>query len=101
MAAGIRIRLDHRALDQLLESEDGPVGKMLARAAIKVDAAAKRLCPVDTGRLRSSITWTLGRDSLGLLAVVGTNVTYAMHVEFGTINMAAQPYLRPALAAAR
>ena len=28
--------------------------------------------------------------------VVGTNVEYAVHVEFGTSRMAAQPYLRPA-----
>ncbi|MFC5970076.1 hypothetical protein ACFPYI_01910 [Halomarina salina] len=28
--------------------------------------------------------------------VVGTNVEYAVHVEFGTSQMAAQPYLRPA-----
>ena len=28
--------------------------------------------------------------------VVGTDVEYAVHVEFGTSQMAAQPYLRPA-----
>jgi hypothetical protein len=28
--------------------------------------------------------------------VVGTNVEYAVYVEFGTSKMAAQPYLRPA-----
>ena len=30
--------------------------------------------------------------------LVGTNVSYAVHQEYGTSKMAAQPYLRPALA---
>lgn len=29
--------------------------------------------------------------------VVGTNVEYSVHVEYGTEDMAAQPYLRPAV----
>lgn len=29
--------------------------------------------------------------------VVGTNVSYAAYVEFGTYKMASQPYLRPAV----
>lgn len=29
--------------------------------------------------------------------VVGTNVNYSVHVEFGTSRMQAQPYLRPAV----
>lgn len=33
--------------------------------------------------------------------VVGTNVEYSVYVEFGTYKMAAQPYLRPAVEAAR
>lgn len=95
------IRFDTAALGQLFNSENGAVAKELARRAIKVDAAAKRLCPVDTGRLRSSITWTLASDHKGLLAIIGTNVVYAPHVEFGTSRMRAQPFLRPALAAGR
>jgi isopropylmalate/homocitrate/citramalate synthase len=33
--------------------------------------------------------------------VVGTTVEYSVYVEFGTSKMAAQPYLRPAVEAAR
>ena len=40
----------------------------------------------------------LGND--GLLGIVGTNVAYAPHVEFGTVRQSAQPFLRPALGAA-
>lgn len=68
---------------------------------ITVQNEARRLCPVDTGRLRSSIiTSGLQRDSRGAYVEVGTNVEYAGHVEFGTRFMRAQPYIRPALLAA-
>lgn len=68
--------------------------------ALQVQNAARRRCPVDTGRLRSSISHRLGRDARGPYAEVGTNVQYAPFVEFGTRRAAAQPYLRPALAEA-
>jgi HK97 gp10 family phage protein len=96
-----RLVFDQAALRALLEGEDGDVGKDLARRAIKVEAAAKRLCSVDTGRLRSSITWEMARDDQGLMATVGTDVEYGVYIELGTSHMAAQPFLRPALEAAR
>lgn len=95
-----RVVFDQAALDALFRSPAGPVGKDLARRAIKVESAAKRLAPVDTGRLRSSVTHELGADSDGLVARVGTNVHYAVHQEFGTSRMSAHPFLRPALGAA-
>ena len=60
-------------------------------ATLKAEAEAKKICPVDTGRLRSSITHKVE----GLLGEVGTNVHYAPYVEFGTRKMKAQPYLKP------
>lgn len=95
-----RLILDQGGLNKLLESPQGPVGKHLARSAVKVDRSAKNLCPVDTGRLRASINWRLANDSRGLLAIIGTNVDYAPHVEFGTRYQRAQAFLRPALASA-
>lgn len=58
--------------------------KALARALEKVgqvaEGYAKRLCPVDTGRLRNSITHQL-RGSKEV--IIGTNVEYAPYVELG------------------
>lgn len=79
---------------------------------------------VDTGRLMGSITWRteLGGDSPrqpvkpnpeagpddGIRGVagkgtayVGTNVSYAQHVEFGTKRMRARPFLRCGMEAAK
>lgn len=97
---GTRVVLDHTALDQLLTSTDGPVAKMLLRDTIRIEADAKRRTPVDTGRLRASITRAIEHDAQGLVGIVGTNVEYAPYVELGTRRMRARPFLRPALGAA-
>lgn len=52
---------------------------------------------VDTGRLRASITHEVRKESNQIIGLVGTNVEYAPHLEFGTNKMAARPFLRPAL----
>lgn len=93
--------LDQGGLRALLESGQGPVAKDILRRTLAVDRQAKNLAPVDTGRLRSSINGRLARDSQGVVGIVGTNVHYAIFQEFGTRYMAAQPFLRPALDAAR
>lgn len=62
-------------------------------AAIAVESEAKKLAPVDTGRLRASITNS--SDETG--AVIGTNLEYAPFVELGTSKQAPQPFLVPAL----
>lgn len=82
--AAPRVAWDERALYDLLEAEDGPVGRDLERRALNVEARAVELCPVDDSILRGSITHEVGRDERGLVAKVGTNVSYAIHVERGT-----------------
>lgn len=67
--------------------------KALRRGALIVEGEAKRLCPVDTGRLQGSITSDMVNDHT---IAVGTNVEYASYVEYGTRYQSAQPYLRPA-----
>lgn len=71
-------------LAQLLTSPEGPVYKDLARRVVRVDALAKQLCPVDTGRLRSSIGWRIVADARGLIGFIGTDVKYAGYVHDGT-----------------
>ena len=70
------------------------IDKGMIATALKVVAQAKALAPVDTGQLKNSIEW--GRDGEDL--IVGTNNDHAVYQEFGTRNMTAQPYLRPAVA---
>lgn len=88
------------ALSSLLETAGGPVGRDLAARAQRVESKAKALAPVDTGRLRGSISYAIARDGAGLYADIGTNVEYAAFLELGTRYMAARPFLIPALDAA-
>ena len=53
---------------------------------------AKEIVPVDTGRLRNSITHEVEDKAV----YIGTNVEYAPPIEYGTIKQKAQPFLIPA-----
>lgn len=57
------------------------------------ESYAKAACPVDTGRLRNSITHQQESENV---EVIGSNVSYASFVELGTSKMSARPFLRPA-----
>ena len=48
-----------------------------------VSGYAQDLCPVDTGRLRDSITHAYNDDDEQVTLLVGTNVEYAPYVELG------------------
>lgn len=90
-----------------------PIIADLSKRALRVESAAKRIASnespsapgegpgVITGRLRNSITWRPGVDSVSPYVDIGTNVFYAPFLELGTRKMAARPFLRPALESAR
>lgn len=69
------------------------INKGLKKIAMTAERHAKLACPVDTGRLRNSISNTNDKNT----AYIGTNVEYAPYVEMGTSRMKAQPYLKPAI----
>lgn len=58
--------------------------KGVEKALTVIEADAKRFCPVDEGRLRSSITHTVEASNEQARGRVGTNVTYAPYVHEGT-----------------
>jgi HK97 gp10 family phage protein len=68
---------------------------VLTTAGELVTSAAKLLCPVDTGRLRNSITYQVNTEEKEV--VIGTPVEYAPEIELGTSRKQAQPFLNPAL----
>lgn len=69
--------------------------------AHQIEAFAKQYCPYKTGNLRRSITTSRARITSVVIEVdVGTDVTYASYVEFGTSRMDPQPFMRPAMAQA-
>lgn len=78
------MRVNQSALNAVLRGASGPVARDLQRRVLLVHGRAARLCPVDTGRLRSSIRWRVDHDDRGLVGIVGTDVHYAPYVHNGT-----------------
>lgn len=72
------------------------VKDLVKESAYKIEQVAKARCPVDTGRLRASITTSIDEGANDIVAKVGTPVEYAHFVEYGTYKQDAQPYLTPA-----
>ena len=94
--------------------------RALEKCGLIAEGYAKRMCPVDTGNLRNSITHQV--DISELLCRIGSNSEYAVYVELGTgiyypggrqtpwvyqdahgnwhltNGQRAQPYLKPAVA---
>ena len=81
--------------DLIEQATDEAIERALEAIGLQAEGYAKMLCPVDTGRLRNSITHTVDVDEKK--AYVGTNVEYAAYVEMGTSKTKAQPYLKPAV----
>ncbi|MEM4417831.1 MAG: HK97 gp10 family phage protein [Nitrososphaerota archaeon] len=75
----------------------GQVSKLMGSMAVRVEAAARELCPVRTGRLRASIK--AGREG-PLRYVVEASAPYAGYVEFGTSRMPPKPFMGPAISIA-
>lgn len=69
------------------------IQRALEMIGLAGESFAKQDCPVDTGRLRNSITHVTDGDKS---VYIGTNVEYAAYVELGTVRTRPQPYLRPA-----
>ena len=78
-------------LKEIADADYTPALEKGIREAILPEA--QLLVPVDTGELKNTLD--VRRENNDVLLVAGTN--HALPVEFGTIHMAAQPYMRPAI----
>lgn len=81
----IEIRGDQlaKALRERVPRLQGGVAQSVGRACQLVTRSAKQRAPKDTGLLRRSITFRVVRDGEDIVGQVGTNVHYAIHVEYG------------------
>lgn len=105
------VTIDTSGINRILRNLPGNRDKVVRRVALEVEARAKQKAPVDTGALRASIYTRTGNElSPGTqelptpengVAHVGPSVEYGLYQELGTSEMAAQPYLGPAVAEVR
>lgn len=89
-----RVTISQTALAALIGRTGGDGEQSLERVCVRVQTASSRRCPVDTGRLRSSIVVDIEPGPVGY---VGSPVEYALPVEVGTYRTRAQSYLRAGL----
>ncbi|MEQ3121222.1 HK97-gp10 family putative phage morphogenesis protein [Collinsella sp. CLA-JM-H32B] len=88
----VEVRADNR--EAIANAIDLALVAALEEVGLVAEGYAKRACPVDTGRLRNSITHIVDEGTRHV--VIGTNVEYAPYVELGTRHQKPQPYLKPA-----
>ena len=95
MATSMKIKIDDHSQD-ILRMLGEKTEKALKAIGQECETYAKKDCPVDTGRLRGSIT----NKVVGNSVYVGTNVEYAEKQEFGDYHhrVGKKHYLRDAAA---
>lgn len=90
----VEIREDNAR--QIADAIDQALARALEEVGLVAEGYAKKACPVDTGRLRNSITHQVRPSEKSVY--IGTNVEYAPYVELGTSRMKPHPFLRHAAA---
>jgi len=75
------------------------LGKAVKQTTEVAKSDAQTNAPVDTGMLVQSLTHgtDVEYNADSVTGTVGTSAYYAAYQEFGTVNMAAHPYMMPAL----
>lgn len=80
---------------EAIDLKNEAVARALETIGLVAERYTKEYAPVDTGRLRNSISHETNSDESAVY--IGTNVEYAPYQEFGTYKMAGTPFLRPAI----
>ncbi len=78
------VELQRKSEQVVRDLHGDPMLNAMRRATLLVQTDAKRLVPVDTGRLRSNITPDIRAEGNEVNGVVGSNVLHALYVETGT-----------------
>lgn len=78
------LELQRKAEQMARDMAGGPIVDAVRDTALDVLAGSRRNAPVDTGRLRASLTTSIAPMGEAVQGVVGSNVTYALAQEFGT-----------------
>lgn len=90
--ADVRVEVEENNTKEFEAAMNKAMARALEKIGLAAEGYAKRLCPVDTGRLRNSITHVVSSNKV----YIGTNVEYGPFVELGTSRKKARPFLRPA-----
>lgn len=79
---------------EIIDQMKSKIEQALIAIGATAESYAKQICPVDTGRLRNSITHAVDMDEEAVY--IGTNVEYGTWVENGSSKRKPKPFLKPA-----
>jgi HK97 gp10 family phage protein len=77
------------------------IAEELNSSADSAVSLAQQLAPVDTGYMRDNIKQTDQATTEHLRSEITSEADYSVFVEYGTVNMDAQPFFTPAFESAR
>ena len=96
-SSGYRARYSLKPMLSRIKRSDASIIAAIRKVAPKIQRSIKARAPVDTGRLQSTVNVSvIGTRSKDPRIVVRT-VGYGYFQEFGTKNMAAQPFVNPVI----
>src|SRR5512139_3059740 len=78
------IELQRKTEQMVSDLHGAPILDAMRDSVLVIQRDAKINAPVDTGRLRASITPSVQEMSNEVQGIVGSNVVYAPYQEFGT-----------------
>jgi HK97 gp10 family phage protein len=88
----VEVVFDH--FPRIIKGMHAKADQIVRKTALDIQEGAQVRAPVDTGTLRASIQAKRIGD---LHWEVWVGVDYGIYLEYGTVNMAARPYMRPAV----
>ena len=92
MSIDVKVKISEAGMNEL----DALINNVLDKSGELLVGEAKRISPVDTGKLRDSIE-IKDTDYTEKKVTVGSDVEYAIYQELGTVKMRPNAYLRPSL----
>jgi len=98
MASGISVTILSNRLPAIAAKMPGAARALVQKGVADVEGQAKQRAAVDTGAMRNSIG---GRMTGDTSREVSVGQDYGVHLEYGTVNMPAQPFMNPAVDAVR
>lgn len=87
------VSLTNNNTDAIKDAAEEAIQAALEAIGLQAEGYAVMKCPVDTGRLRDSITHVVDDNSV----IIGTNVEYAPKIELGGSRQAPDGFLGPAV----
>lgn len=92
--ADVRWTVEVNNLPRIRKSMATNAARIVAKAALDIEAIAKTRAPVDTGNLANSIRARKISDTRWRVEV---GAEYGLYVEYGTVRSGPRPYFMPAV----